>query len=87
MKKIYYTLFYMHLLLLSAASFAQNPEGLGNQPGMAVGMRSNGKIYVVIAVIVTILSGLFIYLVNLDKKITRMEKELKQDKGNKTIII
>ena len=37
-------------------------------------MRSDGKIYVVVAVIVTIVVGLFIYLVNLDKKITKLEK-------------
>lgn len=37
-------------------------------------MRSNGKIYVVVAVVVIILIGLFIYLVNLDRKITKLEK-------------
>ncbi len=37
-------------------------------------MRSNGKIYVVVAVVVTIVVGLFIYLWNLDRKIRRMEK-------------
>ena len=38
-------------------------------------MRSNGKIYVVVAVVVTIVAGIFVYLINLDKKITRLEKE------------
>ena len=38
-------------------------------------MRSNGKIFVVMAVVVTILVGLFTYLVTIDKKITRLEKE------------
>ena len=37
-------------------------------------MRSNGKIYVVVAVVVVIVVGLFIYLVNLDRKITKLEK-------------
>jgi CcmD family protein len=37
-------------------------------------MRSNGKIYVVVAVVVVIVVGLFIYLANLDRKITRLEK-------------
>jgi hypothetical protein len=41
---------------------------------MADTMRSNGKIYVVIAVILTILGGLILYLVRLDKKISRLEK-------------
>lgn len=38
-------------------------------------MRSNGKIYVVVAVLLTILIGLFIYLIRIDQKITRLEKE------------
>jgi hypothetical protein len=38
-------------------------------------MRSNGKIFVVMAVVVTILIGLFIYIATLDRKITRLEKE------------
>ena len=41
---------------------------------MADTMRSNGKIYVVVAVCITILMGLFIYLIILDKKISRFEK-------------
>jgi hypothetical protein len=41
---------------------------------MADGMRSNGKIYVVVAVCLTILIGLFIYVFLLDKKISRFEK-------------
>lgn len=38
-------------------------------------MRSNGKIFVVMAVVLTILFGLFAYLISIDKKITRLEKE------------
>jgi hypothetical protein len=41
---------------------------------MADTMRSNGKIYVVVAVILTLFAGLIIYLVSLDKKISRLEK-------------
>jgi hypothetical protein len=41
---------------------------------MADKMRSDGKIYVVIAVILTILTGLILYLVRLDRKISRFEK-------------
>lgn len=44
------------------------------QPSTDV-MRSNGKIYVVVAVIVTIVVGLFLYLLNLDRKISRIEKK------------
>ena len=55
-------------LFLHFAAFAQaNVE-------MADGMRSNGKIYVVVAVCLTILIGLFIYVFLLDRKISRFEK-------------
>jgi heme/copper-type cytochrome/quinol oxidase subunit 2 len=37
------------------------------------GMRSNNKIYVVVAVVVTILLGLIIYVARLDKKISKLE--------------
>ncbi len=37
-------------------------------------MRSNGRIYVVIAVMLTILAGLIIYVVRLDRKIKKLEK-------------
>lgn len=40
-------------------------------------MRSNGKIYVVVAVAAVIISGLFLYLLNLERKIKRLEKEYK----------
>lgn len=55
-------------LVSSTALFAQD------KPEMADLMRSNGKIYVVVAVILTILIGLFIYVVLIDRKITRLEK-------------
>jgi len=38
-------------------------------------MRSNGRIYVVVAVMLTILTGLILYLVRLEKKISKIEKE------------
>jgi CcmD family protein len=40
-------------------------------------MRSNGKIYVVLAIVTIIVIGIFIYLVNLDKKIKKLEKNKK----------
>lgn len=41
---------------------------------MADVMKANGKIYVVIAVMLTILAGLVLYLVRLDRKISKLEK-------------
>ena len=45
---------------------------------MADLMRSNGRIYVVVAVMVTILIGLILYVVRLDRKISRLEKDNRQ---------
>ncbi len=44
---------------------------------MADVMRSNGKIYVVVAVLVIIFLGLVVYLISLDKKVSKLEKEIK----------
>jgi CcmD family protein len=46
---------------------------------MADQFRADGKIYVVIAVVLLILVGLFIYLFNLGNKITRLEKEVSKN--------
>jgi hypothetical protein len=43
---------------------------------MADTMRSEGKIWVVVAVILTILVGLIIYLITIDRKISSVEKKL-----------
>lgn len=37
-------------------------------------MRSEGKIYVVMAVVITILAGLILYLLRLDRKLSKLEK-------------
>lgn len=57
--------------MLFTAALAQAQEA---QPEMADIMRSNGKIYVVVLVLATIFAGIIAYLVRLDRKITRIEK-------------
>ena len=70
-----------YLLLVSfvVLSFASNAQ---QQAEMADTMRSNGKIFVVVGVILIVLTGLFVYLFSLDKKVSRIEKSL--EKGYKT---
>jgi hypothetical protein len=62
------------LSLLMITMFVQAQEGT---PKTIIGetMRSNGRIYVVVAVMLTILIGLILYLVRLDRKISKVEKE------------
>ncbi len=59
--------------LLNVAAMAQNSPT--DDPNDF--MRSNGKIYVVVAVAAVIITGLFIYLLNLERKIKKLEKEYK----------
>lgn len=42
-------------------------------------MRSNGKIYVVMTVVIVIVTGLLLYLISLDRKISRIERETKEE--------
>lgn len=48
---------------------------------MADTMRSNGKIYVVVAVVMVIFSGLLFYIIQTDRKISKLEKEVFVDKS------
>lgn len=64
-KPILINLFFFTLCLFANAQ---------NDVEMADTMRSNGKIYVVVAVMLTILLGLILYIVRLDRKISKLEK-------------
>jgi hypothetical protein len=46
----------------------------GEGPEMADTFRSNGKIYVVLLVICTIFAGIILFLVFLERKIKKLEK-------------
>lgn len=45
---------------------------------MADNFRGEGKIYVVVTVAAVILTGIFVYLFALDRKVTKIEKQLKK---------
>lgn len=57
------------LTLLGFAAQAQEAE-------MADRLRADGKIYVIVAIILIVLSGLILYLVTLDRKVKKLEKLL-----------
>jgi cell division protein FtsL len=59
--------------LIGAMAMAQE-VALSDAKEKAGFMRSEGKIYVVAAVVLTILAGLIIYVARLDRKITKLEK-------------
>jgi len=75
-------------LLSAGSSFAQQMEevkqvstgpvtGTESQPAveMATGLYQSGKIYVVVIVLAVIMAGIFAYLIMLDRKVSRLEKE------------
>lgn len=67
MKKKLTCLFALHYLLLIP---------LQAQSADADFMRSTGKIYVVVAVIVAIFLGIVLFLIYLDRKLTKLENQI-----------
>ena len=59
-------------LLFATPVYSQEVE-------MADGMRADGKIYVVVAILLVILIGLITYLFMIDRKATRLEKKLNEN--------
>jgi uncharacterized membrane protein YcjF (UPF0283 family) len=74
MNKVFSTILFLtiNLLLISFSAVAQT-----EQPEMADAMRSNGKIYVVVVVCLIILFGLIGYVLRIDRKLTKLEKQQK----------
>lgn len=54
-----------------------------NDIEMADTMRSEGKIYVVVLVVVIVFTGLIAYTINTDRKLNRIEKEVQSLKSQK----
>ena len=70
--KLVAVLFSIIMICFSSPAFCQeNPPKVE----MADSMRADGKIYVVVAVILTILAGLILYVARVDRKISKLEKE------------
>jgi hypothetical protein len=65
------------LFLLIGSNLTAQTNSIKNET-MADLMRSNGKIYVVVAVVATILIGLIAYMIRVEKKISTLEKDLRK---------
>lgn len=59
-------------LMVSAVAMAQD---VAAQPEMADAFRKDGKIYVVIAVLSLVFIGLTVYLIMIDRKVSKLEKQ------------
>ncbi len=66
--------FFLLMMLSISTAFAQSAEA----PEMADALRANGKIYVVAAVVGLIVAGLLLYLITLDRKVSKLEQQIKK---------
>jgi CcmD family protein len=66
------------LALLTLPALAQTAV-VNDTPEMADALRQSGKIYVVVLVILIILTGLLVYLIRLDRKVSHLERELREE--------
>ncbi|MCW3084338.1 MAG: hypothetical protein JWP12_1704 [Bacteroidetes bacterium] len=67
------------LIFIATSGFAQDAAqtATNNAPvEMATGLYQSGKIYVVVIVVAVILIGIIGYLTMLDRKISKLEKEI-----------
>lgn len=64
--------FLFTIALILVASFAKAQDAV-----MADGLRSEGKIYVVVLIIMIVLFGLIAYLFLMDRKLNRIERQIK----------
>ncbi len=65
-------------VILSLTNFVLFAQTMADSNGTSMDtiMRSNDKIYVVMAVCITILGVLFLYLVRIDRKVSKKERSL-----------
>jgi CcmD family protein len=70
----------LKFLLLSLISLIQLPAIAQPANEMAFDLRQSGKIYVVVAVLMIIFIGIVVYLISLDKKISKLEAQQKESK-------
>jgi hypothetical protein len=73
---------FVRTILLFVFALAANVVS-AKQVEMADGMRADGKIYVVVAIILVILFGLFTCLFLLDRKLNKMDQQLKERQQTK----
>ncbi|MBO0948579.1 CcmD family protein [Fibrella forsythiae] len=66
----------LSLLLIAQNSMAQETVEMADK------LRADGKIWVVVTVIAAVFFGIIIYLVRLDNKIGKLEREVNDSRAN-----
>ncbi|CAN5915129.1 hypothetical protein BH24BAC1_BH24BAC1_24000 [soil metagenome] len=67
----------MQTVTVQAAEQRPVAGATAGQVEMADTLRQDGKIYIVVIVLLTVLAGVLFYLIRLDQKVSRLEKELR----------
>lgn len=62
-------------LLLGMIHLAALAQDVIARPDSKDLMRSNGKIFLVMTIVVVLITGLFLYLISIDRKISKLEKK------------
>tara|TARA_X000000368_G_C22404021_1_gene438728 strand:- start:195 stop:419 length:225 start_codon:yes stop_codon:yes gene_type:complete len=70
----------MSIQLLLISFNAVIGQNVGHLDGLSGLLRTNDKFYVVISVIVTIFVGFFLYLIFIDRKLKKMERDFSENK-------
>ena len=82
-------LFLALTLFINNAAIAQTPQSAGDETvmveansnvadvEMADQLRRDGKIYIVVGCVLVVLAGVLFYLVSIDRKVGRLEKQFK----------
>ena len=69
-----FNLFVVMLLWLPQTVFGQQEVEMGDA------LRADGKIYVVVVVAAIVMTGILVYLIFLDRKISRLEEKFREQK-------
>jgi len=76
---------YIFLLLTGSMHLAQAQDTPDASVEMADQMRADGKIYVVVLVVLIAFTGLMIFAISTDRKLTKLEKEIKSLKSEEDL--
>jgi CcmD family protein len=77
------TIFSLLMIFLATGAFAQ--EASLPPVDMATGLYQSGKIYVVVIVLSVIMAGILGYLIMLDRKVSKLEKEQSGERNSEFI--
>lgn len=70
-----YKRFLALVLLVFVSAIAMAQDAAADKPEMADAFRADGKIYVVVTVLGLVFVGLAVYLIMIDRKVSKLEKQ------------